>query len=308
MTRMYTPAELTVVLVCYNSSNTILDALGALAAQTVKGAATMVVDSSTDDTSDLVRRHFPDVLIVRSSQRLYPGGARNRACREIQTPLIAFVDSDCLAAPDWVARILEAHQAPDLIIGGSVGVANPGFLAGWASYLCEFSPWFPAGSPRHMQDIPTCCLSLKRSAFEQFGPFLETGYCSDTHFNWRAHHAGASPLFDPSIHVLHINPRNFSRTLRKLVMHGRTYARLRASAGKWPASQSLLRCLAAPLVAPYLALRSLARASAVPAFRTPALLALPFLLCSSGAWSFGEMLGYADSLSANANPSSPERP
>src|SRR5262245_24428080 len=198
--------DLTVIVVSYNSRKTIRNCLDGLLNQTVCGFRTLVVDSSKDGCADIVEREYGWAELVRSSRRLFPGDARNLGMRSVVTPLVAFVDADCIASADWVERIIEAHEAADLIIGGSVGVANPGSVPGWALYFCEFSGWLPLGRVRTVSEIPTCCLSFKRKAFDCFGPFLEGSYCSDTLFNWKAGKAGHPPLFVPQIHVRHQNP------------------------------------------------------------------------------------------------------
>jgi len=302
MKHRYPPKDLTVAIVSFQAKSTILRCLDALSFQTVSGFFILVVDSSSDGTGTLIRNHHPEVRIIEHPGRLFPGAARNLACRNVATPLIAFVDSDCLADPNWVERILAAHQADDWIIGGSVGVANPEFIPGWASFLNEFSLWLRTGPPRHLADIPTCCISFKREAIDQFGPFLESRYCEDTDLNWRAAIAGRPPLFQPDIHVRHVNPRGFFSLLHKQLEHGRDFAKLRVRLRNWSALQILVRLLSAPLLPIYLASRSLVRVMRIPEYRLPALRALPRLLLYASAWSCGEMIGYWRSLNTSSHP------
>jgi GT2 family glycosyltransferase len=208
------------------------------------------------------------------------------------TPLIGFVDADCVAAPDWVERLVEAHDSDKLIIGGSVGVANPDSVAGWALYFCEFSGWLPRGRARAMADIPTCCLSFKRSAFASFGPFLEGGYCSDTLFNWKASQAGHSPLFIPQIHVQHRNPTVARENLSKLRMHGEAFGQMRARYLRWPWTTRKLRSLSWILLPAWLWLRTAGRVARARGYRLPFLRATPLIWAGLACWSWGEAVGY----------------
>lgn len=294
--RVHEPESLAVVLVSYNSRATIGVALHALRQQTVSGFETVVIDSSNDGTAAYIAQSFPWVRLHHFSERHFPGKARNRAMALTTHPLVGFVDADCVAEPDWVEQILaafnRAEHAGQLIIGGSVGVANPKSLTGWASYFCEFSPWLPTGPPRQLTDIPTCCYAMKREAFTQFGPFEEEGYCSDTIFNWRATAAGHSPLFIPSLHVKHMNPIDLQRILEKQAMHGERFATVRAREKAWGRGEALLRALTAPLLPAFLWLRTARRAWRAPSYRTHFLRSTPALLRVLNAWSWGEARGY----------------
>lgn len=287
-----TPRDLTVIVVSFNSRNTIGECLRGLSGQTAPGFRTIVVDSSTDGSAELVTREFGWADLVSSPERLFPGDARNLGMRSVTTPLVAFVDADCVAAPDWVERIVEAHDSAELIIGGSVGVANPESLAGWALYFCEFSAWLPQGETRTMSDIPTCCLSFKRSAFDSLGPFLEGGYCSDTFFNWNATAAGHPPLFVPRIHVRHRNPTVASHILRKLRMHGEAFGRMRARHLQWPWMTRKARSVSWILLPGWLWLRTASRVVQARGYRWPFLRATPLIWIAFACWSWGEAVGY----------------
>lgn len=286
---------LSVVVVAWNSAATIRACLRALSRQTDPDFEWIMVDSSTDDTSGLVEREFPQARLLHFATRLYPGAARNRGVAAARGDIIAFVDSDCIAERSWVARLKEAHlQSDAAAIGGSVVPANPESVVGWGAYLCEFSAWVPAGAVRHMRDIPTCNISYKRDALEQYGPFLESGYCSDTALNWKLTRAGQPPLFLPDLHVSHFNPSRLGRFLSKQVMHGRAFARMRTeerALGAW----SRLALVAGCLILPAILLVRIARRIVPAGLTHRALPALPVMLLGLAAWSWGEARGYASS-------------
>lgn len=292
----YSPASLTVVIVSYNSRATIGRTLSALENQTVQGFETLVVDSSDDGSEMEIILRFPWVRLHHEAERLYPGKARNVALQHARGDLIAFVDADCIADPDWVERILEAHSDPAhanrLIIGGSVGTANVEDRDGWASFFCEFSPWLRVGETRVAPDIPTCCYSMKREAFARFGPFEEEGYCSDTIFNWRAGAENQHPLFVPRIHVRHINPTDRRRILAKQGMHGERFATVRVREHGWSAMRALLHAFTAPFLPPLLWLRTARRVWRAEGYRSPFLRATLALWHVLSAWCLGEARGY----------------
>ncbi len=284
--------EISVIVVSYQSRGTIGRCLEALQRQSATPREVILVDSGDDGTAELVESEYPWVRLVRSSVRLFPGDARNVGIEAAAGRVIAFVDSDCEAEADWVGRIAEAHQGEEWIIGGSVGVANPEYAAGWGQFLTEFSGWLKTGERRWMDEIPTCCLSFKREAYEAFGPFVEGCYCSDTVFHWKARAAGRQALFVPEIHVRHWNPLGLRRSLEKQKMHGATFARLRAEYHGWGRGRSVAWALGAALLPAVLLGRIARRVAGLRYYRIRFLQALPAVVLGVTWWSWGEAKGY----------------
>lgn len=285
------------VVPAYNARATIERCLLALEGQV--GAPTfetIVVDSSGDGTAELVRARFPRVRLERSTERRFPGDARNAGVRLARSSVIAFTDADCIPAPDWVARIAALHrQESAAAIGGAVANGNPSSLVGWAYYLTEFGQWLPGRSAGAMVEVPTCCLSVKREVLAQVGPFLEGTYCSDTVFSWRlARAAGQRPLFEPSLVVEHVNVDRLGRFLRHEPQHGRAFARVRVTEQRLSRARRTAHVLATPVLPVILFARTVGRvsASAVPLRRL--LLVSPLVLAGLAAWSWGELRGYLD--------------
>ena len=290
--------ELSVIIASFDAEATIERCLNALAAQSDSGFETIVVDSSTDRTPDIVAALFPGSRLIRSAQRLAPGGARNRGVQAARGDIFAFIDADCVAAPDWIARIRTAHQSGHAIVGGSIGNANPENAAGWVPFLCEFTPWLAARPPSVMSDIPTCCLSVKRWAYHRFGPFPEEGYCSDTAFNWRAGRAGHPPRFDPEIRVEHINLSSHSRIMAKLRMHGRAFARMRCREQRLSAGATAFYLVGSPALPVLLFARRVRQVWPMADYRRAFLRVAFGIFWGLVQWSWGEGYGYAEALAS----------
>jgi GT2 family glycosyltransferase len=284
--------ELSVVIVSYNSRQTIEFCLRSLQSQTVQPLQIVVVDSGTDGAAQIIAEKFPHVDLLRQDRRQYPGDARNIGVRHAKGDLLAFLDADCIADSRWAQEILAAHQRPDPIIGGAVDNANPESVVGWARYISEFSRWMPTSPAGRMRDVPTCSLSMKPWAFERFGPFLEGTYCSDTAFCWRAEDAGHPPLFHPAIRVSHINPTRIGGFLAKERMHGRAFAKVRSQQRRLSRWQMAALLLGSPVL-PFLLFGRLAGRMRRDRRKLPAfLIAAPMILAGLVAWSWGEAAGY----------------
>jgi glycosyltransferase involved in cell wall biosynthesis len=286
------PVALSIIVVAYNSAATIERCLSALVPQQAASAEVIVVDSGEDATARIVAEKFPSVKLISCDSRRYPGAARNIGIENARGRLIGFVDSDCVAAPDWVARVLDAHSAPDPVIGGVVDNASPAGVLGWAIYFCEFHQWMPGTPAGPMVEIPTCCLSVKRWALERFGPFRAQGYCSDTAFNWKLGRSGFPPRFDPAIRVAQIYEPTLAFFVRKQLMHGRAFARMRVVEERFSAPRRLLYAALCPLLPFVLSWRLIRRVLARGVYREQLLASAPLVFAGLGLWSLGELVGY----------------
>jgi GT2 family glycosyltransferase len=144
-----------------------------------------------------------------------PALRRNRAARESHSALLAFLDDDAEAEPDWLkagARALERCEiagGPDLLRAGApyaerlsdLLLATP--LIGSGIPAHERNP--RAGAVRSAHDVALCNLFVRRATFDALGGFDESlGYISeDTDFVRRALASGARVELDPAVRVRH---------------------------------------------------------------------------------------------------------
>jgi len=287
-----TVPELMVLITSFNARATIEACLDSLRRQrTARPFEITLVDSGADGTAELVASRYPEVRLLRSSRRLYPGEARNWGMEQARAPLVAFLDTDCVVLDNWVEAVREAHDQPYLIVGGAV---HNGWrsLASWAYYFCEFSLWVPARHPRRIREAPGCAMSMKRAAFERFGPFPEKTYCSDTVFHWRMQQAGEEVLFWPAIAVYHSYMEGWEPLLSHIAKHRRHFAAIQARERGWGRTRRLLAMLARPLH-PLLLTGAVAwRLRRAPQLYPPFLAAVLPMFLGFCARACGEIQGY----------------
>lgn len=283
---------LSVIIASYNSRATIGRCLDALGPQMTPDVEVLVADSSTDGTAELLRERYPWVRLLWSEERLFPGGARNRAIEASSGDILAFIDADCIAAPDWIERAIEAQKRWGPVVGGSVDNANPAEAGGWLYYFCEFAPWMPGRPMGRVSECPTCCLTVQRAVLEQTGCFRASGYSSDSAFHWRLRRAGMQPWFDPELRVSHINPSRFQGVLRKMRMHGEHFASARCEEGQLGRAAALCLWIGSPLLPPLLLWRRTRQIWQTGWYRAEFLRTVPGLTMALVAWSYGEWRGY----------------
>jgi GT2 family glycosyltransferase len=219
---------LSIIIASYNARQTIEMCLDSLRLQkSSRTFETILVDSSTDGTAELVRHSYPEIRLIASTSRLFCGSARNVGLKLAQAPIIAFLDADCFVERDWVDAVLAAQSPPHLLVSGIVLNGTPDRPVAWAYYFCEFSHWLPGGATREISEAAGCCLSFQREAYETYGPFIEGTYSSDTAFHWRVWRDGHKVYLDPAIRVFHRTHYTAREYLSHVAYHRRCYARVR---------------------------------------------------------------------------------
>ncbi len=282
-----------VIIPSFNSQHTIERCLYALINQKCqRNYEIIVVDSSQDNTSKIILQKFPDIAYYSFFERKYPGEARNFGATKANGQIFAFTDSDCIVEQDWIEKIIEAHKNPSPLIGGIIDNGNPESYVGWGHYFSEFSQWMPKTTPDHIEEIPAGCLSVKRWAFEKYGPFPAGTYSEDTLFNWRLRESQEQLLFIPGIKVRHINQTNFFKLLKKQAIHGKFFAIVRTSTKKLSLFRRSIFILFAPLLPFILFYRICKRMIQNKTYVRQFITASPMVFFLLISWSWGEFCGY----------------
>lgn len=125
----------TVIVPVRNGGARLAACLDALVAQSsVDGWELIVVDNGSDDGSaELARRHRlgPQVLFEAA-----PGAyaARNTGVAAARSPVLAFLDGDCIADPSWLSAGLRAIAAGADMVGGRIVQEPAGTGNAWERY------------------------------------------------------------------------------------------------------------------------------------------------------------------------------
>src|SRR3989338_11437443 len=98
-----------VVIPVYNDTGRLKKVLSALRRQTYPKERYEVVVSDNASTEDVrsVTGQFPGVVYTYESKR-GPAAARNKGIRTAKGEIIAFTDSDCEPAVDWLEKGVQA--------------------------------------------------------------------------------------------------------------------------------------------------------------------------------------------------------
>jgi mycofactocin system glycosyltransferase len=175
----------------------------------------VIDDGSTDNTREVVRR-YPIRLMAREANR-GQSAARNLGVQCAGGELIAFIDSDCVAEPEWLTELVPYFQDQRLgLVGGYV--ASYFQKTGLDRYEAAASPLSMGRSPVLADSsdldfyVPTCNLLVRKEAFLKVGGLDEARrFGEDVDLCWKLRKQGYRQLYVPAGPVRH---KHRSRLLR----------------------------------------------------------------------------------------------
>jgi succinoglycan biosynthesis protein ExoM len=233
------PLPLVDVCICTFRRLHIAETLRSLAAMAVPQGLSFRVVVADNDETDSARETVRETAAAAGLDTTYLHAparnisiARNACLDEATAPLVAFIDDDELATPDWLAA-LHAAMANDVdVVLGPVQAMYPSGCPAWirASDLHSTEPVWVDG------DIITgytCNVMFRRSAPAfaglRFREELGRSGGEDTAFFTAAHAAGARIVFAPAAVVTEAVPASratFSWLLKRRFRAGQTHGRL----------------------------------------------------------------------------------
>jgi cellulose synthase/poly-beta-1,6-N-acetylglucosamine synthase-like glycosyltransferase len=185
----------------------------------------IVVDNGSRDGTAEVAARFPVRVLSEGVRSSY--AARNRGARAAGGAWVAFTDSDCVAAPDWLARLLAPPIPSD--VGAVVGEVVALEAETPVQRLTE-----RFGLMRHGVTLPhkalpcfsTANVAVRRDLLLRLGGFRQdVRYFGDMDLSWRLQIEGGSRLlFRPEAQILHRHRRTFGALWRQGVQHGQGVA------------------------------------------------------------------------------------
>lgn len=259
-----------VIVPARNEEKNIVACLSALRSQACGGASLeiIVVDNgSVDRTVELARQLEAQ---VHCRPELSLSGLRNFGAARSRGEVLAFLDADCIVAPDWLQQAARALADASIGCTGSTPQApgdGPWVEQVWSSFRTRrkercLTSWINSSN-----------FIVRRELFEKVGGFGDqVATCEDVDICLRLNRI-CCILFDPSVRVVHLGePKSVRQFFRKELWRGKgTLAGLRNHGLVASELKSLLLplfylatwvllplCLAFPAQAALLALSALA--------------------------------------------------
>ena len=194
--------------------------------------ACIVVDDGSADagaTREIAERH--GARFVGLATNVGPSGARNAGLAEADSPIVAFVDSDCVPSEGWLAPLLGhfddprvAAVAPRIVHAAPAGPADA--LTRYQAVRSSLDRGPDAGLVRPASAVPyvpSAALLVRSDVVTGpglFDPSLRGG--EDVDLVWRLEEAGWDVRYVPSSTVEHDGPASVGALAARQAFYGST--------------------------------------------------------------------------------------
>lgn len=135
----------------------------------------LTIDHSPELMAEAERR-WTDVRLVENHEEQGLSGARNSGVAACSGDVVAFLDDDAVAAPDWLERLAEAYRDPSVF--GAGGAVRPAWVEGKPSWFPPEFDWVVgcthSGMPKRREAVRNLVganMSLRRDALLEVGGF-----------------------------------------------------------------------------------------------------------------------------------------
>jgi GT2 family glycosyltransferase len=212
------PLTATVIIVTLNRPDCLRRCLDALSNQTLPVHQTIVVDGSPDGRSKLIVEDFPGVIYLHNERGYgHMTLSRNIGLAHATGDVVAMIDDDAFAEPEWMANLLAAY-ADEPNVGGVGGRAInntpeadvPLDQIGriWPNGCLSANFHMDAPQRLEVEHVIGCNMSFRRDVLARLGglrddfPGTEVG--EDTDISIRVRKLGYRMVFEPRAVVFHL--------------------------------------------------------------------------------------------------------
>lgn len=217
------------VVICTHTEarwNYLVEAVRSVQSQTSSPREIIVVVDHNPDLLERVRTHFPGVVGVENMELRGASGSKNSGVATAKSSIVAFLDDDAAAAPDWLEQLVVEFDDPDVI--GVGGMTKPRWAGERPAWFPEEFYWVVGCTHRGMpettarvRNLIACNMAVRRQVFDEIGGF-RSGIgpmggralgCEETEFCIRASQRWPQKvwLYKPQARIYHQVPANRAR-------------------------------------------------------------------------------------------------
>jgi glucosyl-dolichyl phosphate glucuronosyltransferase len=217
--------DVSVIICAYTEQRweDLLAAVDSVCKQTLPANEIIVVIDHNPQLLRRVQEHLPDVIAIENKEQRGLSGARNSGIARAQSSLMAFLDDDAIATPDWLHLLQADLEDPQVLgIGGAV---IPRWLQPRTSWFPDEFLWVIGctylGMPQTGSSIRNpigANMAIRREVFYSVGGFRnaigrvgtrpvgceETELCIRAHQHWPQRRF----IYKPEASVSHRIPGN----------------------------------------------------------------------------------------------------
>jgi len=272
--------------------NDCLEAVESLAEQSMADNLDLVVFAPAESPElERLKKNFGRFRVIETAAETF-GEAFAHFLKLAEAPCVTYVEEHSTVAPDWAAKILEAHDSGYPVVGFSLVNDNPESLISWVHLLGQFGHVTAPISSGKVDFLAGHHVSYARTLLERYGDELYHLLEDETAFFLRLKSQGV-PLYlcgEAVSHHLHLNDL---RSLLTLEFHGqRSFAATRARQPSLSLLHSFCYTLLAPLIPLVRASRLLPHAERIGLIERFSWKLAPPLAAMLCVGTVGELMGY----------------
>jgi glycosyltransferase involved in cell wall biosynthesis len=213
--------QASVIIPTRNSAHTLSGTLEHIRNGSRQPDEILIVDGcSVDDTTAIARRYGARVI---SNEQRYVAAARQIGVAAAHYEIIAFTDSDCHPAFDWLERIIQHFESDPALdgVGGKIVLLQPrNQVQAYSAYVFESILQVPdepilVTHKKMAGSFAGANAAYRKATVLKVGGFREvfTNHAEDIDLFWRLVDQGAKLRFDPAVLVEHLG---YATTLKQL--------------------------------------------------------------------------------------------
>jgi len=253
-------------------------------------AEVIVVACGPAEYASRIALKFPWVRVIPRAARETVPELRKCGVAEAAGEVVAIIEEHCVAAPDWLTRLINAHAGGEYgVVGGPVVDHAYLRLRDWTVYFLEYNGYLPPWREGEEHDLGSANIAYSRALLMKYQDCLGDGYWeAGLHPRLLADGVKFRPV--PEMQVRHRGPFDYGYYLQQRYWFSRAFAGCRSQ--QLPLSRKIAYVVAAPLL-PFLLLarmskRILSRNCQVGKFAE----SLPLLIPALFVYVAGEFVGY----------------
>ena len=212
--------DISVVIPHLNQPEHLRRCLDSLESQEdAKAREIIVVDNGSRELPEDVCQAFGASLLQEATAG--PGPARNTGVAASSGAMLAFIDADCIAAPQWLAAIGKHFTKPEtMILGGDVRIwrEDPKHTTMLECYESVYA-YQMRDYIRRKGFTGTGNLAVRREVLEAVGPFAGIETAEDIDWGHRATDMGYTITYAPDAIAYHPARKSLSELYEKWDRH-----------------------------------------------------------------------------------------
>ncbi|WP_308466278.1 glycosyltransferase family 2 protein [Rathayibacter soli] len=173
-----TLCALSVVICGYSDArwNQMLEAVASIRSQTLPAHDIILVVDHNPSLMARLAKALPDITVIENADQRGLSGARNTGVRATTGDIVAFLDDDATAAPDWLEQLNGVFDDPDVIaVGGRI---EPLWEDARPAHFAEELDWIVGctyrGMPKvaaEVRNVIGANMAFRRAMLERVGGF-----------------------------------------------------------------------------------------------------------------------------------------